>query len=128
MADLTNVISYRNGTPTADVTADAGAASQTLDMDRSDEKFVIRVANADAATATISIVTNGFGGGDASNVTFTVAQNEVKYITGLESMYFKAPATGKATILVTDADLTAFSGTVTNVTFEVVELPKSLVD
>ncbi len=33
-----------------------------------------------------------------------------------------------ATITVTDADGSAFSGTVTNVTFEVVELPKSLVN
>jgi len=125
MADLTNVLTIKNGA-SADVTADAGAASQTIDYDRSDEKFVIRVANADAATATISIVTNGFGGGDNANTTFTVAQNEVKYIGALESMFYKAPSTQKVTLLVTDADFTAFSGTVTNVTFEVIELPKSL--
>jgi hypothetical protein len=127
MADLTKTSAIRNGA-SADATSNAGAASQTIVYDRSDENIVIRVANADAATATIVLQTDGYGGGDASNTTFTVAQNEVKYIGALESMYFKAPATGKVTVLIQDDDGTAFSGTVTNVTIEVVDLPKSLVN
>lgn len=127
MADVTKTSTVRNGA-SADATSNAGAASQTIVYDRADEKTIIRVSNADAATATINVVTNGYGGGDASNLSFTVAQNEVKYVGALESMYYKAPATGKVTVTVTDADGSAFSGTVTNVKFEVVDLPKSLVN
>ena len=57
-----------------------------------------------------------------------VAQNEVKYIGVLESMYYKAPSDGKVTIEVLDPDGTTFSGTVTNVNFEVIELPKGIND
>jgi len=127
MADLTNVLTVRNG-GSADVTADAGAASQTIVYERSDENIVIRVANADANTAGVTVQTNGFGGEQADNLVVSVAQNEVKYIGALESMYYKDPATQKVTIEVLDPDGTAFSGTESNVTFEVIELPKSLTD
>ena len=127
MADSTKTLTVRNG-GSADVTADAGAASQTSVYDRSDENIVIRVENVDANTAGITVQTNGYGGEQADNLVIEVAQNEVKYIGVLESMYYKAPSDGKVTIQVLDPDGTAFSGTVTNVNFEVIELPKGIND
>lgn len=125
MAQLTKTSTVINGA-SADATSNAGAAAQEVLYDRSDENIIIRVANADIATATIVIETDGFGGGNATNTSFTVAQNEVKYIGLLESMYYKDPATQEVSLLVQNPAGAVFSGTVTNVTFEVVELPKSL--
>ena len=125
MAQLTKTSTVINGASAA-ATSNAGAASQEVLYDRSDENIIIRVTNADAATATIVVETDGFGGGSATNLSFTVAQNQVKYIGLLESMYYKDPATQEVSLLVQDPAGAVFSGTVTNVKFEVVDLPKSL--
>lgn len=125
MAQLTKTSTVINGA-SDDATINAGAAAQEILYDRSDENIIIRVTNSDAETATIVIETDGFGGGDAANTTFTVAQDEVKYIGLLESMYYKDPATQEVSLLVQSAAGAVFAGTVTNVKFEVVELPKSL--
>lgn len=126
MADLTKTTGVIN-TASADATSNAGAASQTVVVsDKRDGDQMIRIANADSNTATITIATNGYGGGDAEDVTFTVAENEVKYLTLLESMYFKAGSTGAITLTITDADGTAFSGTVADVTLEVITKPDTV--
>jgi hypothetical protein len=123
MADLTKSIAGLNSA--VDVTSNAGAASQTIVCNRGDEKVIIRMSNADAATALVTFVGNGFGAPTA--VEATLEQNDVKVIQ-LESNRVKAPSTQKITATVTDADGTAYSGTVTNVAFEVLEAFKSLVD
>lgn len=124
MAAITPITTVRNGASSA-VTPTNGAASQTIVYNRADEYFVIRVTSTDAATATITVKGNGYGGG-GTDLAFTVAQNETKYIGALESMKYKSPTTGEVTITITNANGTAFSGTVTNVKFEVIGLPKAL--
>jgi hypothetical protein len=120
---MTKVTTIRNGASDA-VTPNNGAASQTILYDRADEAFVIRVTSTDAATATVTIKANGTGGGGV-DTSFTVAQNQTKYIGALESMKYKSGSTGRVTMTITNANGTAYSGTVTNVKFEVIGLPKS---
>lgn len=123
MADVTKSI-MKFGTETA-ITSNAGAASQTIVWNRSDGHVFIRATNSDAASATITFTATGFGGPVAK--TITLAQNETKGIF-LESFNVKDPATQKVTATITNANGTAYSGTVTNVKLEVIEAPKSLVD
>ena len=123
MADLTKSIMKR-GTETA-ITSNAGAASQTIVWNRNDDNVLIRATNSDAAAATITFTAAGFGGPKAR--TITLAQNETKGIY-LESFNVKDPATQKVTATITNANGTAYSGTVTNVKIEVIEAPKALVD
>jgi len=123
MADLTKSIAGLNSA--VDVTSNAGAASQTIVCDRGDEKVFIRMSNADEATALVTFAGNGFGA--PVDVEVTLEENDVKVIQ-LESNRVKAPSTQKITATVTDADGTEYSGTVTNVAFEVIEAFKSLTD
>ena len=109
------------------VTAVAGAASQTIVYDRSDENITVHVANGDAADCMIRVATNGFGGGDADALDMNItAGEEIAFV--LESMYYKDPATQSATLEILDQDGTAFSETVGNVVFRVLDAPKSLTD
>lgn len=126
MAEITKITCIKNsGSP--DVTATAGAASQTVAYDRSFENIVIRVENTNLNTASITLVTAGSMTSKADNVVVEVAQNEVKYLAGLESMYFKG-SDGNMTIEILDDDGTAFTGDPADVNFEVIELPKGLIN
>lgn len=107
------------------ITSNAGAASQTIVCDRGDEKVLIRMSNADAATALVTFTGAGFGGATAKTV--TLAQNDVKGIY-LESFFVKSPSTQKITATITNANGTTYSGTVTNIKIEVIEAPKGIVD
>lgn len=126
MADLTAIQLVRNNG--ADWTETNGAASQTLVYDRRDEAITLLVRNTDAAACRIKVSTNGFGGGDASDLDVDIAAGEFAIVGPLESMFYKDPATQKVTVQVLDQDDTAFSGTVTNVKLTQVNAPKGLVD
>ena len=123
MADVVKSIMKR-GVETA-ITANNGAASQTIVWNRSDDNIMIRATNSDAATALLTFTGTGFGSGKAK--TITLAQNATKGIY-LESFDVKDPATQKVTCTITNTNGTAYSGTVTNVKIEVIEAPKALVD
>jgi hypothetical protein len=123
MADLTKSI-MQYGTEVA-ITSNAGAASQTIVWNRSDGNIFIKATNSDAAPATITFTAAGVGAPAAK--TITLAQNATKGIF-LESFNVKDPATQKVTATITNANGTAYSGTVTNVKIEVIEAPKALVD
>jgi len=125
MADVTSNLLKRN--LGAAVVAVDGAASQTIDYsERADEKLVLHVVNGDAAACRIKVSTLGFGGSNADDLDVDIAAGEEASIGVLESMYFKDPATQKATFQILDQDNTAFSGTVTNVKLRLLELPKAL--
>lgn len=125
MADLNkSTMSRNNG---AAITSNNGAASQTIVCNRSDEKVLIRVSNADATTALIRFKGNGFGAGVQGDLDVQVAQNGISGFV-LESSRFKDPATQKITVQVLATNGGAFGGTVTNVKFEVIEMPKGLID
>ena len=123
MADVTKSVMKR-GAGTA-ITSNAGAASQTIVWNRSDDNIFIRLSNSDAATALVTFTGVGFGAQLAKTV--TLVQNDVKGIY-LESFNVKDPATQKVTATITNANGTAYSGTVTNIKIEVIEAPKALVD
>lgn len=122
MAIITKIVSTRN-TGVA-VTQTAGAASATILYDRSDENNVIMVTNGDAAACRVKIP--HVGNGDDINV--DIAASGVAIIGAVESMGYKNATDSTIEVQVLDQDNTAFSGTVTNVTFAVIELPKALLD
>ena len=123
MADVTkSVMDLNAGTA---ITSNAGAASQTIVWNRGDEKIFIRLENQDANTALVTFTGAGFGQPVA--VTVSLDEDDVKGVF-LESMRVKDPSTQKVTATITDPDGTAFSGTVTNVTIEVIEQFKGIVD
>lgn len=125
MADVTKVTMVRNaGT---EITANNGAAAQTVVCNRGDEKVLIRVSNSDATTARIVVKANGFGAGTMGDLKVDVAQNTAFGFV-VESSRFKAPSTQKLTINVTGTDDGTYGGTVTNVKIEVIEMPKGIID
>lgn len=113
----------------ADVTSVAGAASQTVTFDdRSDRNLVLRFENTD--------VTNPcrikFAAGDGmsagqGDLDVDIAVSSVVAVGHLESARF-IDASGEVTFEILDQDNTAFTGAVTDVLVEVLELPKALTD
>lgn len=125
MADITAIQSLRNAG--AAWTKNAGAASQTMVYDRSDENIVLLIENTDAAPCRVKATAAGYGAG-GTDLDIDVAAGEFAVVGVFESNRFKDPATQKVTLQILDQDDTAFSGTVTNVLLSQIYLPKSLTD
>ena len=124
MAALTTNLTLRNDGKL--ITTTPGAATQTILYDRSDEKFVIHVTNGDALDCRIKVLSLGNGDGDSPDLDVDIAASETFVIGALESMTYKDAATQSVTLEILDQDNSAFSGTVTNVVFTLIELPKAL--
>jgi hypothetical protein len=123
MADLTKVQQLRNDGAVWLKTA--GAASQTMVYDRSDDMIILLVENGDAAACRIKVSADGFGAGFV-DLDVDIAAGEFAVIGPLESNRFKDPSTQKVTFEILDQDNTAFSGTVTNVLLTQLNAPISL--
>jgi len=113
------------------VTANDGAASQTVVYDRGDEDIHVIINNGDAADAAIIVRANGFGaGGDANDyLTVVTAGAEVAFVG--ESNKYKDPDTQAVTIEILESSSTitssvTFSGTVSLVKVKVIESPKGV--
>lgn len=126
MADLTAIQQVRNDGVAW--TKTAGAASQTMVYNRSDDKIILLVENGDAAACRIKVATNGYGGGDVADLDVDIAAGEFAVVGPLESMFYKDPSTQKVTFQILDQDNTAFSGTVTNVLLTQLNAPIALTD
>lgn len=126
MADLTAIQMVRNSGVAW--TKAAGAASQTMVYNRSDESIFLLVENGDALDCRIKVAANGYGAGDVGALDVDIAAGEFAVVGPLESNRFKAPTTQKVTFEILDQDNTAFSGTVTNVLVTQMNMPKSLTD
>lgn len=125
MADLTKNQQIRNNGAVWLKTA--GAASQTMVYDRSDDKIILLVENGDAAPCRIKVVANGFGAGFTA-LDVDIAAGEFAVVGPLESNRFKDTSTQKVTFEILDQDNTAFSGTVTNVLLTQLNAPLALTD
>jgi len=125
MADLTKVQLIRNSGAVWLKTA--GAASQTMVYDRSDDKIILLVENGDAAPCRIKVAADGFGAGFTA-LDVDIAAGEFAVVGPLESNRFKDPSTQKVTFEILDQDNTAFSGTVTNVLLTQLNAPLALTD
>lgn len=124
MADVTkNVLEVNAG---AEVTAVAGAASQTVVYDRSDDKIILHFVNGDAEPCRVKVSAGDGMSATLGALNVDIAAGEEAAIGLLESAQFKAD--GKVTIEILDQDDSAFSGTVGNVEIRVFELPKALVN
>lgn len=121
MADLTKSTAVRDGS--ANITSNAGAASQTIVASGVDERLFIRVTNTDATTARVNVNKGNGIRSVLGDLKVDVAQNAVKVIGPLDSMRFKSLATGKITVTITGTNDAAFGGTVGNVKLEVIQLP-----
>lgn len=124
MPDITSQLLKRN--LGAAVVKTVGAAELTIPYVRSDANYVIFVENGDAAACRVKFLNSGYGGEGLPDLDVDIAAGEFAAVGELESMLFKAPSDQKVTLQVLDQDDAAFSGTVTNVTFIVFELPKAL--
>ena len=117
MADITKISTERNGA--VEVTAVAGAASQTVPMSGYPDNMFLYVRNTDAVTARIrfSAPTDGNRAAwqaDLGDVYQDVAQNEVFIIGPVDGARFK-DADEDITVLITGDDDAAFGGTIGNV-------------
>ena len=118
MADLTPIeLTFNAGTQ---VTQADGAASQTIPLADVADKYVLHVENTDAAPATITLKAGAFSG-SSGDLSVAVAQNETTAIV-VEGARFKN-ADGNVTVEITDADGSAFTGTVANVKLSLIKLP-----
>lgn len=121
MADTTKILLEKNMTNDLG-TLTAGAASQTLQFDGENEKMLILVLNTDTADAAVQ-----FSSGDhwqasiGSLISDAIAQNDYAAFV-LETARFKDSAE-ELTMEVLDPDGTAFTGTVGNVEYALLELP-----
>lgn len=123
MADLVKVQQLRNNGAVWLKTA--GAASQTMVYDRSDDMIILLVENGDALDCRVKVSADGFGAG-FTDLDVDIAAGEFAVIGPLESNRFKDPSTQKVTFEILDQDNTAFSGTVTNVLVTQLNAPISL--
>lgn len=120
MADLTNIALTKNGFK--ELTFANGAADQDLAPTKRDSQYILLVRNDDANAATVTIK-EGTAFGAQGDVSQAVAQNKYFTFGPFDSALFKKLADGKINIDITDADGTAFSGTITDVKVLVMELP-----
>ena len=112
----------------AAVTEVAGAATQEIDFsDRKDNKFVILIENGDALPCRVTFKAGNSAYAKLGDMNVDIAAGEKAAVGYLESARFKN-ADGQIDVEVLDQDDTAFSGTVGNVLFTVLELPKALID
>jgi hypothetical protein len=118
MADITNIETALNDA--TELTFSDGAASQTFEFSVPDEKLFVVVRNDDANEATITITAGDFLQNGYGDLEQAVANGEY-FIFQLESGICK-DEDGEVTVTMTDADGSAFSGTVTDVKIAVVEL------
>ncbi|MBW8036626.1 MAG: hypothetical protein FVQ79_13630 [Planctomycetes bacterium] len=121
MADLTNIELVRNGS--VDFTwGNDGAASQTIPLIKRDEKFILMAQNTDALLARIKIAAGAFSGKALGFIYKDLNQDEMSIFGPLSGSRFKN-ADGDLEVLITNADYSPFSGTITNVKLSVIELP-----
>jgi hypothetical protein len=120
MASLTANEAVRSGS--ADLTFEAGAASQEIDLEAPDRKYVLIVRNDDAVTAMIAIEAGSYSGAALGDLEKTVAQNGYAILGPVEGWRFK-DSSAQLSVLITDDDGTVFSGTVSNVKLCLVQLP-----
>jgi hypothetical protein len=120
MSDLTASALTRDAGK--EITMNNAAASVTVDFSKPDEKLLLLVTNADAASATVTIKAGDGARSVIGDKAVAVAQNKTFVIGPFESSRFKG-STGKITATVTNADGTEYSGTITNVKIGVVTLP-----
>jgi len=125
MADLPKIQQVRNDGVAW--TKTAGAASQTMVYDRSDDKIILLVENGGGADCRIKVKANGFGAG-GTDLNVDITDGEFAVIGPLESNRFKEPATQKVTFEILDQDDTAYSGTVGSVLVTQLNAPLALVD
>lgn len=126
MADVTKIQSLRN--KEIAWTKTAGAASQTVVYDRSDENIVLLFENGGGADCSVNLIANGNMAGDVGDYEVEISDGEFAIVGAVESARFVAPSTNKLTFTITDQDGTAYSGTVGSVKVTALALPKSLVD
>lgn len=117
MADLTNVVMARN--TAKEITEENGAASQTIALNNYPDDIFLYIRNTDANSATITVTAPASPGrnawqSDLGNVSQAVAQNEIFVFGPFDGARFK-DAGEDITVTITDADGSAFSGTITNV-------------
>jgi len=103
------------GTESANLATEINSAAENkIECDFECERLVIKVINTNAQTATITVKKSDFGSNkERGNLAFTVAQNEVKYISNLEAARY-IQSDGDLHI---DADRNG--GTQTNIKFRV---------
>ena len=106
-----------NGTAT--LAAQGLQADADIPCLRDSENLIIYATNSDAQTATLTFVAGDGLNSGQGNLAVTVAQNEVKFISGLESQRFTG-ADGKVQLLGTIAG----GGTLTNCKLQIVQRRK----
>lgn len=122
MADI--AISQVKRNEAGEVTPVNGAATATIPYARSDENIVVHILNAGAQAAAVTFVAAGVGAGGLGNLAIAdIAQND-EFAVVLESSRFKNPTTQKVTVTTAVAE----GGSVANVKFRILGLPKALVD
>ena len=127
MADVTKIQSARNSSAVA--AAVAGAASQTIVYDRSDENIWILARNTDSTNACrLKFAANGNMAGDIGVLNVDMAKSTDAVVGPLESARFVAPSTNKVTFEILDQDDTSFTGSESDILLYVIDAPLSLVD
>lgn len=102
-----------------------GAASQTVVYDAGYDRILVEIENTDALSVTATFVAGNGMAASKGDLSQAIATTETFMFSELESDRFK-DADGKVTLNLTDADGSAFSGTITNVKVRVFYLPKAL--